>query len=430
MYHLVIREFREFKTPPPFSFFCDSMDSIITKLTSQQVWEEFLAYRLKKGKFNWREFEQTDTFVEAEQYLPLVNSIIEGGGLSIPQKRVVNKRGTNKKRVVYSFYEDEMTLLKLLAHMLYKYDGAFANNCYAFRRGVRASDAVRRLYSKVRGKGLWAYKLDIQNYFNSISVPILLPLLKDLLADDKMLYDFFERVLTDDRCISGGEVVVEQKGVMAGVPLASFLANVYLNEVDHYFADRGVIYARYSDDIILFAEDLETLQLYRAKMMEFIAKYNLEVNPTKERIYTPEEPYEFLGFKCGSNHIDISESGVEKMKGKIRRKMRALLRWKKRKGHSAERAMASLINYFNRKFYDTDLEDTLTWSRWYFPVITSSESLRIIDQYLQQSIRALATGRHNKSNYRITYEHLKQLGYRSLVHEYYKQREQRGTMDA
>ena len=93
---------------------------------------------------------------------------------------------------------------------------------------------------------------------------------------------------------------------MAGVPVASFLANVYLNEVDHYFADRGVVYARYSDDIILFAEDLETLQLYRAKMMEFIAKYNLQVNPTKERIYTPEEPYEFLGFKCGSNHIDIS----------------------------------------------------------------------------------------------------------------------------
>ena len=401
------------------------MDSIIEQLASQRVWEEYLAYRLKRGRLNWNEFCDTDTFVETERYLPLVSSILEGGSLSIPYKREVNKMGTNKKRVVYSFNDEEMTLLKVMSHLLYKYDETFAPNCYAFRRGVRVADAVTRLYRKVRHRGLWAYKLDIHNYFNSISISILLPQLKQLLADDKPLYDFFERLLSDGRCLTNEQVVVAQRGVMAGVPVASFLANVYLNEVDHYFANQGVIYARYSDDIILFASDSSQLQSHRAKILEFLDKYHLEVNPTKERIYSPDKPYEFLGFRCGQNGIDISHSGVEKMKGKIRRKMRALLRWKERNGHSAERAMTAMIRYFNRKFFDTNLDGMLTWSRWYFPVITTTEALKEIDHFMQQSIRVLSTGRHNKSNYRITYEKIKALGYRSLVHEFYKQKEQR-----
>ncbi|MBR0531550.1 MAG: group II intron reverse transcriptase/maturase, partial [Bacteroidales bacterium] len=49
------------------------------------------------------------------------------------------------------------------------------------------------------------------------------------------------------------------RGVMAGTPTAPFLANVYLMEVDHHFEGEGVIYARYSDDIIILAEDQEEL---------------------------------------------------------------------------------------------------------------------------------------------------------------------------
>ena len=57
----------------PFSLF--PMESIITQLTQQEVWEGFLAYRLKKGRFNWREFEEADDFVGYEQYLPLATKV-------------------------------------------------------------------------------------------------------------------------------------------------------------------------------------------------------------------------------------------------------------------------------------------------------------------------------------------------------------------
>lgn len=396
------------------------MTSIITQLTRQDVWEEFLAYRLLKGRFNWHEFKEADSFVEREDYLPLAQKIVQGAGLGIPQKKIINKMGTGKKRVVYSFAPDEMVILKLIAFKLYDYDAYFAPNCYAFRRGIKASDAIYSIRRAIGGRKMWAYKLDIHDYFNSISIDILLPMLADMMADDLPLYRFFEKMLTDNKAGYNGETILESHGVMAGTPTAPFLADVYLKEVDQYFHDAHVIYARYSDDIILFAPDRETLEAYKAQMAEFLRKYRLEINPDKEKIYSPDEAYEFLGFKCHGRDIDISEATKKKMKGKIRRATKSMMRWRIRNHMEPEKAMKGLINHFNRVFFENDDTETLTWSRWFFPVINQTDGLREIDHYLQQNIRYLSTGKHNKNNYKTDYARLKQLGYRSLVNEYYK----------
>ena len=398
------------------------MESILTQLTRQEAWEEFLAYRLMKGRFNWHAFDEADRFVEQEAYLHLAQRIAQGEGLGIPTKKIVNKMGSGKKRVVYSFAPDEMVILKLIAFRLYKYDACFTPNCYAFRRGVKASDAIFSIRRAIGDRKMWAYKLDIHDYFNSISIDILLPMLEEMLADDQPLYRFFEKMLTDNRVVSGGETIAERHGVMAGVPTAPFLADVYLKEVDRYFHDAHVIYARYSDDIILFAPDRETLMVYKAQMAEFLRKYRLEVNPDKEKIYSPDDAYEFLGFRCHAHDIDISEATKKKMKGKIKRATKSLMRWRIRNHMEPEKAMKGLINHFNRVFFESDDTETLTWARWFFPVINQTDGLKEIDHYLQQNIRYLGTGKHNKSNYKTDYAQLKQMGYKSLVNAYYTTR--------
>ena len=416
-YPLVIGNFADSK---PFPFFFLMMESILTQLTRQEAWEEFLAYRLMKGRFTWHEFAEADRFVEQEAYLHLAQRIAQGDGIGIPTKKIVNKMGTGKKRVVYSFAPDEMVLLKLMAFRLYAYDACFTPNCYAFRRGVKASDAIFRIRRAIAGRKMWAYKLDIHDYFNSISIDILLPMLAEVMADDPPLYRFFEKMLTDNRAISDGKTILESHGVMAGTPTAPFLADVYLKEVDRYFHDANVVYARYSDDIILFAPDLQTLGEYKSRMAAFLTRYRLEVNPDKEKTYSPDEAYEFLGFKCHAHDIDLSEATKKKMKGKIRRATKSLMRWSTKNHIEPEKAMKGLINHFNRIFFENDDKDALTWSRWFFPVINKTDGLKEIDHYLQQNIRFLGTGKHNKANYKTDYAHLKHLGYKSLVNEYYK----------
>ena len=416
-YPLVISNFADSKSFPFFLFF--NMESIIAQLLRQEAWEQFLAYRLMKGRFTWHEFREADAFVEREQYLALAQKIADGEGLGIPTKKIVNKMGTGKKRVVYSFAPDAMLVLKLMAFLLYDYDAHFAPNCYAFRRGKKAHDAIYDINRSLGGCEMWAYKLDIHDYFNSISIDLLLPMLADMLADDLPLYRFFERMLTDDRVMYNGETISERHGVMAGTPTAPFLADVYLKDVDKHYHDAGVIYARYSDDIIMFAPDHDTLMAYKSRMADFLMQHRLVVNPDKERIFQPHEAYEFLGFKCHKNDIDISEATKKKMKGKIKRRAQSLKRWSNKNNIEPEKAMKGLINHFNKKFFESGDDDSLTWSRWFFPIINQTDGLKEIDHYLQQNIRFLSTGRHSKANFRTDYAQLKRLGYKSLVNEYY-----------
>ena len=396
--------------------------NILEELSQQATWEEFLTYRLRKGRFNWQEFDVADTFVSEKQYLPVVERLLRGEGLSFPTKHLVNKMGSGKKRVVYSFEDDEMNVLKCMSYLLYRFDSTLSPNCYSFRRNVTAHDAVRNLVRAIDGRLMWAYKLDIHDYFNSISIPLLLPILREVFAEDPNLFRFFEQILTEECAIFKGEIVRENHGVMAGTPISPFLANIYLKEVDQYFAKNDVIYARYSDDIILFAPDEDTLHQYIDTLKAFLDAYRLEVNPEKEKIYRPDEPFDFLGFKVLGSKIDISDATKRKMKDKIRRKTRVLLRWRTQKNIPTDAALKGLIKFFNRKFFEPDDIQTLTWSRWFFPLINSTDGLKEIDHYLQDNIRFLATGKHNKANYRIRYQHLKSLGYRSLVHEYYAQK--------
>ena len=397
------------------------MEHIIDLLSAQQTWEEFLTYRLLKGRFNWYEFDEADTYVSEQQYRDVVARLQRGETLSVPTRHLVNKMGSGKKRVVYSFPPDEMIVMKVMAFLLYRYDGQLAPNCYSFRRGLTAHDAIHHLVRSIDNRQMWAYKLDIHNYFNTIAIPQLLPILSEVLADDPPLYAFFEQLLTDGRAVSGGEIVSEARGVMAGTPTSPFLANIYLREVDRHFADAGVLYARYSDDIILFAPDRQTLDQYIGELHAFLEKYQLAVNPDKVRIYQPDEAFDFLGFKCKGHDIDIADATRQKMKDKIRRKARALQRWRSQNDVDGEKAMKALIRHFNRKFFESDDPAALTWARWFFPIINQTEGLKEIDHYLQENLRYVATGRHNKANYRIRYNLLKKLGYRSLVHAFYDQ---------
>ncbi len=81
--------------------------------------------------------------------------------------------------------------------------------------------------------------------------------------------------------------------------------------------------------------------------------------------------------------------------------------------------MKGLIRSFNDKFFEDEDPQVLTWSRWFFPVINTPGGLKKIDACLQQYIRFLSTGRHTKANFRVRYSRMKELGFRSLVHEYY-----------
>ena len=52
-------------------------------------------------------------------------------------------------------------------------------------------------------------------------------------------------------------------------------------------------------------------------------------------------------------------------------------------------------------------------------MINTDRSLKVLDAYMQDCIRYIVTESRTKSRYNFRYEQMKDLGYRSLVHEWY-----------
>ncbi len=393
--------------------------SLLDQLSRRECWEKFYEYKTSLAFPKAFAAELRD-FIDGEGYLPVCRSIEAGEPFPLPRKSVISKMTSGKKRVVYTYPKAENTVLKLLTWLLLRRcDGLFEDNLYSFRPGRTAKDAVRALRA-VPGLGeMWAYKADVSNYFNSIPVEKLLPMLAEALGEDRRLYGFLSALLGEERALSGRETVREQKGIMAGTPLSAFYANLYLRELDRHFTRRGVPYARYSDDIILFAPDRAGAEALAGEVRTILTEHGLGLNPAKEELFDPAEGWTFLGFRCRGDTVDIAPASLEKIKGKMRRKSRALMRWRQRGGYGGEKAAAAFIRVFNRKLLESPPDNDLSWSRWFFPLLTTADSLRVIDRYAQDCLRWLVSGKRTKGRYDVRYEDLKRLGYRSLVHEYY-----------
>jgi len=393
---------------------------MLEKLAQHEIWLEFLDYKLTNELLDPEEREALTDFIETRAYLPLAGRIIEESfSFGIPERRELNKLGTTKKRVVYTFSHEENMTLKLLSYLLYHYDDRLAPNCYAFRRQTGVRRAFTDLARDPDISSFWCYKTDISNYFNSIDPAILSEILCRTIDDDPPLLRLLLALINDDRAVWNGQLIKEARGVMAGTPTSPFLANLYLAEVDFYFARKKVRYARYSDDIILF-DSYGRLMEHRAVLRQFFDQYRLVVNESKEQVIEPGHAWCFLGFQYKQGEIDIAPATVKKLMGRIRRAARSLRRWMLRKEADPERALKAFNRKFNAKFYSRSGNE-LCWSRWFFPMLTTHASLYRIDAYMQQYQRYIVTGRHNKASFsRVPYSMLKQCGYRPLVSAYYR----------
>ena len=212
---------------------------------------------------------------------------------------------------------------------------------------------------------------------------------------------------------------MREKGIMAGTPISSFYANLFLRGLDEYFCEKGIKYIRYSDDIIVFGNSEEDTEEYAGYIREYLSGRGLSVNPQKEVFSSPEEGWSFLGFSYRRGTVDISSVTVKKIKAKMRRKSRALLRWRERNNISGEKAAAAFIRIFRRKLLESPKDNELSWSFWFFSVINTADSLREIDRYAVDCIRYIITGTRRKSRFRVGYEDIKKLGFVSLVNSYY-----------
>ncbi|MBR5947798.1 MAG: hypothetical protein IKZ82_03990 [Clostridia bacterium] len=209
--------------------------SLIDMLADERAWLDFLACKKEHHLSAWREKELTE-FIEKREYEAVCREIISGS-FPLPKKAIISKQNSTKKRTVYTYPKNENLVLKLLTHrILRKYDHLFYSGLYSFRPGRGAKDAVRRFARDKRIEKMFSYKVDISDYFNSIDIHLLIPMLDASLSDDPTLLSFCKMLLCEKNVLEKGREVEERKGIMAGTPLSSFLQTSFFASLTAIFS--------------------------------------------------------------------------------------------------------------------------------------------------------------------------------------------------
>ena len=347
-------------------------------------------------------------------------------GWSVPRRVELRKTGTTKKRIVYIYSVIDRLMLGVLYSVLSEYfKDRISPYCYSYKVGVNIGKAVKFIRDFDGSLNSYGVKIDIHAYFNNISRDRVHEMLTELFGNSEEMSGLNKTLISlldDDRCNFKGREITEYKGVIPGTPLASFFANYCLNECDRHFENSDTVYARYSDDIILMNQDKSKLDEGLKIVEGYIAKYGLTLNEDKYCYFNPGDDITFLGLKLRNDgKIDMSDHSKQKVKKQIHR-------WCKKGRKEIEMygapfmgiatAINRRINNKNFKCYIRN-EGTFGWCHYMFRYITTTDSLKEIDLYTKDTLRAMKTGHHNKANYKaVAEEEFAEMGWVSLVQLY------------
>lgn len=159
----------------------------------------------------------------------------------------------------------------------------------------------------------YALKMDIRKYFDSIPHEILLRKLKSTIHDKKFM-DVLEEIIN-----------VIPNGLPLGFYTSQWLANWYLQGLDHYIKERLTAnhYIRYMDDMVIFDSSKKRLHRMRRTIEDYL-KYSLGLR-LKDNWQVFKFDYfgkyrflDFMGFRFYRNKTTLRKTIMLKMTRKAR----------------------------------------------------------------------------------------------------------------
>ena len=169
--------------------------------------------------------------------------------------------------------------------------------------------------------------VDIKGYFDNIPHAPLMRLVKERIADGRVL-NLIEACLKQPVSEEGKEEVVPDKGSPQGGVISPLLANIYLDPLDQLLAASGIQSVRYADDIVILTPSAEAARQALELVQRWMEGVQLTLHPDKTRIVDmaqPERYFDFLGYrfqraKSGKLMRLIRPKSQQKLRGNLKPK--------------------------------------------------------------------------------------------------------------
>jgi RNA-directed DNA polymerase len=195
----------------------------------------------------------------------------------------------------------------------------FAPQSYGFRPKRGCKDALRRVSVLLENGYTWVIDADLQSYFDTISHAKLVGLIKEKIADTKVLALLDE--FLNQEILEGMIRWTPERGTPQGAVVSPLLSNIYLNPLDHLMASQGYEMVRYADDFVILCQSESTCHQVMNILMEWTKRAELIPHPEKTKIVDSKtEGFDFLGYHFRKHKRWPNKKSMKSLRDKIRPK--------------------------------------------------------------------------------------------------------------
>ena len=243
------------------------------------------------------------------------------------------------------------------------FDARFSAHSYGFRPQRSARMALSEM-EQAHSDGLrFAVDCDLKSFFDTVNHGLLMNRLARRVNDRRVL-GLISRDLHAGVILPDGNREPTPCGVPQGGPLSPLLANIMLDDLDKELETRGLRFARYADDFLIFVRSRSAAQRVLRTITRFIeGRLALIINEAKSKAARLRE-CTFLGFTMHRGKLRWTDTAVRTFKQRVReitdrhngKSMRQRL-------EALRRYVVGWLNYFGHSRSYTQLIELDQWIR-------------------------------------------------------------------
>ena len=312
------------------------------------------------------------TCEEVKDYLKvhgndLINQIKSREYKPLPVRRVeIPKPNGGVRKLGIPTVIDRIIQQALVQKMTPIFEPTFSEYSYGFRPNRRCQNAIDRVLELLNQEYEWIIDLDLEKFFDKVPQDKLIRLV-DNMVNDSDVTALIHKYLRAGVLVNG-EFEETTIGTPQGGNLSPLLSNIYLNELDKELERRGLHFARYADDCVIFVKTEFSAERVMRNIVTFIeTKLKLKVNAEKTHITRPTK-LKYLGFSF-TKQKDIREARPHqesfkklflKLKKLVKRSWSIDLTYRIKKINEVLRGW---INYYRQSFMKVKITKIGEWLR-------------------------------------------------------------------
>ena len=248
------------------------------------------------------------TCEEVKDYLKengnkLINQILNREYQPLPVRRVeIPKPNGGVRKLGVPTVVDRIIQQSLVQVLTPIFEPTFSEYSYGFRPNRRCQNAIDRVLELINEGYEWIVDLDLEKFFDNVPHDKLIRIIDNVVKDSDIT-SLIMKYLKAGVMVNGSFEKTDV-GTPQGGNLSPLLSNIYLTLLDKELENRGLHFARYADDCVIFIRTENSAKRVIHTITNFIEnKLKLKVNATKTHITRPSN-LKYLGFSFYKDNKD------------------------------------------------------------------------------------------------------------------------------